>query len=144
MTKKKKEFVDKETGSVYVKAVQEEVALATKGMGAKVSELSDASERQDAEIAWLKERLAETDALANAAARASAIPIPKKKAWEPLPLERYPEGWVESYGTTHVAVKEDFTELGIQIGGTFIPLRAGHVIETTKNVAEVMAEIGIA
>lgn len=140
--KEQEAFVD-EKGSVYIEVVRDEVAKATKEVVSKMDEISEAQRKADEETTWLRDKLAEVEATATAAARASAVPLKKKEGWEPLPLDRYPKEWVEKYGTKHVAVRADFDEGGIMIAKFFIPLKPGKVIEVPGNVADVMAEIGL-
>lgn len=139
-----KDFVD-ESGKVYIEVVREEVAKAMGDMTERLDSLEGGQSRSDAELAHIKQAMAETDALARAAAVASAVPIKKKEGWEPKPLEAYPKepvNWVEEYGTTHISVRPDFRDDKITMSGFVIPLRPGHIIPVTKNVADALAEIG--
>lgn len=146
MAKKKEpkasDFVDEESGAIYVEVVREEVAKAMVPVEERMDEISGGQEKLSEEMAYIRNELAEATALATAAARAAAVPPRKKESWEPLPIERYPKQWVEEHGTTQVALLSA-PEHGIMFNGFWIPLEAGHIICVPKNIAAELAHRGL-
>jgi len=148
MTKQRKgDFIDEESGTIFIEVVKQEVAEAMEGVRAKMDEFSetqqDERKRVDEELAFIKDKLAGVGAMARAAAIASAVPIKPEGGWEPLAIERYPKKWVEEHGVVDVAITPDYDHPSIMMSGLTIPVKPGVVFQVPGNVAEMMANLGL-
>jgi len=141
--RKKGDFIDEESGTVFIDAVRQEVAKAMKGVTKHMDELSEGQKKRDEELAWIKNRLAEVGATARAAAIASAVPIDKEDKWAPLPIERYPKAWVDKHGVVDIAITPEYTHPSITINTFTIPVRPGVVMQVPGNVADALEELGL-
>lgn len=146
MVAKNKKYID-EDGHILLEAIKKEVMKEVNShlgeANARMDGISEGQKKVDEELAYIKDKLAQASAMARAAAIASAVPIKPEKGWQPLPIERYPSGWVEKYGVVDVAITPAYDAPSIMINSFVIPVKSGVVFQVPGNVADILEDLGL-